>query len=93
MAEHRSPKPGVAGSSPVSPAIRDNMDIDQRIDLVSALNKLSPRQRKVVILWAQGYTQQEIADEYGVAQRTISRWIQKSVSKMRELSPYVIEDT
>ena len=69
------------------------MDIDQRIDLVSALNKLSPRQRKVVILWAAGHTQQEIADEYGVTQRTISRWIQKSVSKMRELSPYVIEDT
>ena len=59
------------------------MDIDQRIDLIAALNKLSPRQRKVVILWAQGYTQQEIAKEYGVAQRTISRWLQKSVSKMR----------
>ena len=69
------------------------MDIDQRIDLVSALNKLSPRQRKVVILWASGYTQQEIADEYGVTQRTISRWIQKSVSKMGELWAYVIEDT
>jgi len=62
------------------------MDIDQRIDLISALNKLSPRQRKVVLLWAAGYTQQEIADEYGVTQRTISRWLQKSVSKMRGLT-------
>ena len=58
-------------------------NIDQRIDLIDALNKLTPRQRKVLILWAAGYTQQEIADEYGVAQRTISRWLQKSVSKMR----------
>ena len=67
--------------------------IDARIDLINALNRLSPRQRKVVLLWAQGYTQQEIADEYGVTQRTISRWIQKSVSKMGELWAYVIEDT
>ena len=62
------------------------MDIDQRLDLISALNKLTPRQRRVVVLWAAGYTQQEIAKEYGVTQRTISRWIQKSVSKMGELS-------
>ena len=63
------------------------MDIDQRIDLVSALNKLSPRQRKVVILWAQGYTQQEIADEYGVNQSTISRWISVSLHRVGKLSP------
>ena len=62
------------------------MDIDQRIDLISALNKLSPRQRKVVILWAQGYTQQEIADEYGVHQSTVSRWISGCVHKMGELA-------
>ena len=69
------------------------MDTDQRIDLISALNKLTPRQRKVLLLWAAGYTQQEIAKEYGVTQRTISRWIQKSVSKMGELWAYVTEDT
>ena len=69
------------------------MDIDQRIDLISALNKLSPRQRKVVVLWAQGYTQQEIADEYGVNQSTVSRWISGCVHIMGELWAYVIEDT
>jgi len=63
-------------------------NIDQRIDLINALNKLTPRQRKVLILWAAGYTQQEIADEYGVALRTISRWIQRSVSKMGEFLPF-----
>jgi len=69
------------------------MDIDQRLDLLSALNKLSPRQRKVVLLWAAGYTQQEIATKYKVSQSTISRWISGCVHIMGELSHYVIEDT
>ena len=62
------------------------MDIDQRLDLISALNKLSPRQRKVLLLWADGYTQQEIATKYKVSQSTISRWISGCVHKMSELS-------
>ena len=60
------------------------MDIDQRIDLINALNRLTPRQRKVVLLWAAGYTQQEIADEYGVHQSTISRWISDSLHILGE---------
>jgi len=62
------------------------MDIDQRIDLIAALNRLSPRQRRVILLWAAGYTQQEIADEYGVNQSTVSRWISGCVHIMGELS-------
>ena len=57
-------------------------NIDTRIDLIDALNKLAPRQRKVLILWAAGYTQQEIADEYGVNQSTVSRWISGCMHKM-----------
>ena len=62
------------------------MDIDQRIDLIAALNRLSPRQRRVILLWVAGYTQQEIADEYGVNQSTVSRWISGCVHIMGELS-------
>ena len=59
-------------------------NIDQHIDLINALNKLTPRQRKVLILWAQGYTQQEIATEYGVHQSTVSRWLFDSSSILGE---------
>jgi len=68
------------------PAIGDRMDIDQRIDLISALNKLTPRQRRVLVLWAAGYTQQEIAAKYGITQQAISLIIKDATCKMRELA-------
>ena len=65
---------------------RGFMDIDQRIDLISALNQLSPRQRKVILLWAAGYTHKEIAQKYGVHRTTIGRWISDSLHLLGELS-------
>jgi len=61
------------------------VDIDQRIDLITALNKLTPRQRKVLLLWAAGYTQQEIAKEYGVTQVAVHYWIRDAAYILREL--------
>jgi len=63
-------------------------NIDTRIDLIDALNKLTPRQRKVVILWAAGYTQQEIADEYGVTQQAVSLIIKVATCKIRSSLPF-----
>ena len=56
------------------------MDIDQRIDLISALNKLTPRQRKVLVLWAAGYTHKEIAKEYGLTRRRIGQICAEAIS-------------
>ena len=60
-------------------------NIDQRIDLITALNKLTPRQRKVLILWAAGYTQQEIADEYGVTQQAVSSVFNDAIYRIQGL--------
>ena len=64
------------------------MDIDQRIDLVSALNKLSPRQRKVVILWAAGYTHKEIAKEYGLTRQRISQICAEAICLLGDSLPF-----
>ena len=57
---------------------------DEQIDLEAALAKLTPRQREVVVLWVQGYNQQELADKYGVHQATIGRWITEAAQTMSE---------
>ena len=69
------------------------MDTDQRIDLIAALNRLSPRQRKVVLLWAAGYTQQEIAKEYNVHRTTIGRWISNSLHLLGDSKAFNNEGT
>jgi len=69
------------------------MDIDQRIDLMNALNKLSPRQRKVVILWAAGYTHKEIAKEYGLTRQRISQICAESICLLGDSIPFNDEDS
>ena len=61
------------------------MDADQRIDLIAALNRLSPRQRKVLLLWAAGYTHKEIAKEYRLTRRRIGQICAEAISLLGEL--------
>ena len=68
-------------------------NIDTRIDLIEALNKLTPRQRKVVVLWAAGYTHKEIAKEYGLTRRRISQICAESISLLRSSIPFNSEDS
>ena len=46
-------------------------EVDERIDLESALRTLTPRQERVVRLWLAGYTQAEIGQKMGVTNRMI----------------------
>jgi len=64
------------------------MDTDQRIDLISALNKLTPRQRKVLLLWAAGYTHKEIAKEYGLTRQRISQICAGAICLLGDSIPF-----
>ena len=88
LAERLPVKERVAGSNPALPAIGDSMDIDQRIDLISALNQLTPRQRRVLVLWAAGYTHKEIAKEYGLTRQRISQICAESICLLGDSIPF-----
>ena len=62
--------------------------IDQRIDLISALNQLTPRQRRVLVLWAAGYTHKEIAKEYGLTRQRISQICAESICLLGDSIPF-----
>ena len=48
------------------------MDIHERIDLIKALQTLTPKQRAVLYAWAVlGLTQREIAEALGVSERAV----------------------
>jgi len=48
---------------------RDQMDAV--IDLAAAMARLTEKQRRVISLWVQGYTQEEIAQIEGIARTTV----------------------
>jgi len=58
---------------------------DFTIDLIRALNQLTPRQRQVVILWAAGYTHKEIGKELGISANTAQTHSHRAVVILREL--------
>ena len=52
--------------------------LDDYMDLASALTALTPKQRRAVLLYAQGFTQCEIGEMMGLAQSTISELLEFS---------------
>ncbi len=69
------------------------VNIDQQIDLIAALNRLSPRQRKVVILWAAGYTHKEIGKQLGISANTVQTHFHRGVVILRSSIPFNSEDS
>jgi len=58
--------------------------VEQAIDLNAAIAQLTERQREVALLVAQGYTQEEIGERLGIAQRVVSQHWQAAVSRLGE---------
>jgi RNA polymerase sigma factor (sigma-70 family) len=55
------------------------------MDLAQALTALTPRQRRAVLLYAQGFTQCEIAQTIGVSQQAIGKTLENAFSRMNML--------
>jgi len=64
------------------------MEIDQRLDLESALEQLPERERAVILLWAAGYTHKEIAKEYGLTRRRIGQVCAEAISLLGDSLPF-----
>jgi RNA polymerase sigma-B factor len=78
-----------ADSTPVSSRLgapdRDLVSADDRTTVASLLDRLSPREKRVVYLrYFEDRTQSEIAEEIGVSQMHVSRLLARSLSAMRD---------
>ena len=60
-------------------------DVDLRIDLDDALQAMTGKQRAVIALWSQGYTQEEIGRCLGVSHQAVARTWKRAVTKLRKL--------
>ena len=48
-------------------------DVDRKIEIEEAINRLGHIDRAVLYLWVEGYTQTEIANIFGFSQSKICR--------------------
>ncbi len=53
------------------------------IDVQDVIAKLTERQRRALMLWLTGYTQEEIAQREGISQRAVSWRIDACLDQIR----------
>jgi len=61
----------------------DFESVERKIDFERLLKRLSPRDRKIAVLYAFGHTQEEIGAKVGLTQRRIGQILQE-ISKSAE---------
>lgn len=57
--------------------------IDTLLDVQQAMALLTERQRQVLGLWGQGYTQQEIGESLGITQAAVCYRLAHAMSTLR----------
>jgi RNA polymerase sigma factor (sigma-70 family) len=58
--------------------------LDNAIALRDGVASLTPKQREALELWAQGYTQEEIAAMLGIDQTSVRDRLEYAISKLRQ---------
>jgi len=62
----------------------DMESVERKIDFERLLKRLSPRDRRIAVLYAFGHTQEEIGAKVGLTQRRIGQILQE-ISKRGEI--------
>jgi len=71
----RSYRASSRGTGETSPDPEETLELKQIIE--EALAALSPRDRAIVLMWAEGYTQEEVGRHFGMTHQNVSLIIQK----------------
>ncbi|RUS47793.1 sigma-70 family RNA polymerase sigma factor [Cohnella sp. AR92] len=62
----------------------DYLTSERRMDLLEAMNRLKPEERKVVLLlYNDGYSQRDVAEQLGVSQMSISRIQRRAIEQLK----------
>ncbi|THF72849.1 sigma-70 family RNA polymerase sigma factor [Cohnella fermenti] len=62
----------------------DYISAERRMDLQEALERLKPEERKVILLlYNEGYSQRNVAEQLGVSQMSISRIQRRAIEQLR----------
>lgn len=86
------------GAFPTSRHVAGYMlDMDESVPVISGIDRLTPREREVVVLIARGYTYKETAFDLGISVKTLENHMHNIFKKLgvasrHELSTKVYED-
>jgi len=60
--------------------------------ILNGLKDLTNRERDVIMLYINGNTQQEIADQLGISRGSVVQYIKRARKKLKKLVPEFMED-
>ena len=72
-------------TKPLIEAVDPWPEIDERIDLARAWERLTRKQREAMILWLQGYTLEEIGEKLGVGVRRVRYRLRNAKHRLRAI--------
>ena len=59
-------------------------DPETRLDIEAAIEGLTDKQREALLLWLEGYTQEEIGERLGITHQAVSRLTERAVERIQE---------
>ena len=87
----------LSGGRPISRQVAGYLlDLDETVPSLSGIDRLTPREREVVVLIARGYTYRETASDMGISVKTLENhmhniFVKLGVASRHELTRYLFE--